>query len=159
MGFLFPLTLLLFCYCSILFAIQDSDTRIAKGWIVASVATDASCIETGKRRIIMASVLIMVSFLLFRMPFLITILLNTLDLVSPRWLNLADQVAFWAVYFQAAVDPFIYGFQHGEYCKTLKEIKNTLKRGLLECCCCRRDIEDAEKRKKHVPSLEKIEEE
>eukprot|EP00794_Sanderia_malayensis_P003184 gene3182-3655_t len=161
-GYGFPLLLFMFCYSSILLAIRDSDTRIAKGWIVASVATDDSCIETGQKRIIMVTLLTVTVFICFRAPLFVSLLLNTLK-VANKWLQIADQIAFWALYFHAALDPFVYAFQQGEYCKTLGEIATTLKRGFLECCCCcccDNGVREGERRRgKRESSLPKIEEE
>ncbi len=158
-AYAFPFVLLVICYSAILFAIRDSDTRIAKGWIVASIATDDSCIETGQRRIIMVSLMAIASFVFFRTPILVSVILNTFKIME-KWMALVDQIAFWALYFHAALDPFVYAFQQGEYCKTLREIAGTLKQGFVACCCCCNRIEEGERRKpKRVSSLEKIEEE
>ena len=159
-GYLVPLGLMVFCYLSVLWSTRDSDRRMMKGWVIASTNNDDTGPETGQQQITMTTLLILTAFVSFRTPFFVSVLLSTFELVGPSWLALADQTAFWAIYFHAASDPFIYAFQQGEYSSTLKSIASTWKRGLTECCCCCcNKVEDGEIDNRVKMSLQKIEEE
>ena len=167
MGLLYvvPLILLTICYVLILIFLRDAETRISKGCVIASVANDDGCLETGQGRTATAIVFIYLVFMLFRTPFFVSMLLSTWGIVESSWLAFTDQIAFWAIYFHAASDPFVYALQHGEYTHTLSVIWRTMKERFVEscCCCCKDSVEEGEKinatlQEKRV-SLEKIEEE
>lgn len=158
--FILPILILAYCYMSIAIYMSDEETRTAKGCVVASVANDDGCLETGKKRTSAAICFVLLAFIAFRTPFFVSILLSAFGYAGPKWLNLADQIAFWALYFHAASDPFVYAFQNGEYTHTLHLIGKTMKSRLSTvCCCCCHTVEEGEKPIPRKPSLERIEEE
>ena len=134
--YIMPFLSLSFCYISILLHLRDPDTRVVKGCTIASVANNDGCLETGQGRTARAIVLAYLVFVLFRTPLFLSIVLTTWNLVEPRWITLTDQIAFWAIYFHAASDPFVYALQHGEFTHTICVIWRTLKERFVDCCCC-----------------------
>lgn len=144
--FVLPVLSLTICYGVILFYLRDQDTRTAKGCIIASVATSDGCLETGQGRTTTSIAFIYLVFVLFRTPFFVSLILSTWSLVGSSWLSMTDQIAFWAIYFHAASDPFVYAFQHGEFSHTLVVIYRTMKDRFTECCCCSGvNVEEGEK--------------
>ena len=137
MAYVFPLLIMIFCYTCILRTLRFVDVRLTKGIFIANECGADGSPETGQKRLVLVVVLIIIVFLVFRTPMFIFILLKTFSLVEDEWLALADQLSFWAIYFHAACDPFIYAFQHGEYCRTMKEIGRTFKMGVQSLCCCK----------------------
>ena len=149
-----------FCCIAINIHIRDPEVRAAKGHVLASEMVGNKSLETGKSSGRSAIILAFAAFVVFRAPFFISILLNTFKLVGQTWLTMADQIAFWAVYFHAASDPFLYALQHGEYTSTLGVIKGTTKERFLDCCfCCTGNVEEGEKPGPSKPPLDRIEEE
>ena len=145
--YIMPLLSLTIFYFFIWVHLRDPDIRVAKGCVIASVANDGGCLETGQSRTTRASLIICLVFILFRTPLFVSIVFSTWNLVESSWLALADQIAFWGIYFHAASDPFAYALQHGEFTHTIRVIWGTLKERFVECCCCcfRGNIEEGEK--------------
>ena len=134
--YIIPIISLTICYVLILVHLKDPDTMTAKGCIIASVANDDGCLETGQGRTARTMLFICLVFILFRTPLFVSIVLRTWGLVGPSWLALTDQIAFWAIYFHAASDPLVYALQQGEFTHTIRVIWKALKERFTDCCCC-----------------------
>ena len=145
--YIMPVITLIICYILVLVHLRDTEKMTAKGCIIASVANDDGCLETGQGRTTRTMIFICLVFILFRTPLFVSIVLSTWSLVESSWLALIDQIAFWAIYCHAASDPFVYALQQGEFTHTIRVIWKTLKERFIDCCCCcfAGNVEEGEK--------------